>query len=110
MFFNSLQKVPYHYCRKRTEMLYLETLSLSKFEVYRCYLKYCEENGKEPYKFKRFSAIMDEMKIKIFKLRKDQCDLCVAYKNCNVSNEELTQHTKNKNEARQKKMIKIILS
>ena len=104
-FLNALQKVPSHYCRSRTNMVYLETLWLSKCEVYRGYLTYCKEEKvpERPYKFLRFIKIMDELKIKIFKPRKDQCDDCVAHKNGNMPDEEWAQHRQRKDDARKSK-------
>lgn len=102
-FLNSLQKVPSHYCRQSTSMVYLETLWLSKYEVYRAYQEYCIENGGKPFKYKRFRDIMDEMKIQIFKPRKDQCDTCVAHKNGNISDEIYNRHLGNKINAQAEK-------
>jgi hypothetical protein len=104
-FLHLLQKVPSHYCRKRSQMVYLETLWLSKHEVWRAYLQYCkdQEVKEKPYKFLRFSKLMDELMIKIFKPRKDQCDECVAHKNGNVSDEVWDVHRRKKDEARKSK-------
>lgn len=40
-FLNSLQTILLHYCRRLSSKSYLETLWLSKKEVYRAYKKYC---------------------------------------------------------------------
>lgn len=80
-------------------------LWLSKYEVYRAYLKYCEDEKvkEKPYKCMRFNKIMDELKIKIFKPKKDQCDACVAHKSGNMSDDEWAQHCQRKDDTRKNK-------
>ncbi|KAL5246401.1 hypothetical protein ACI65C_013809 [Semiaphis heraclei] len=46
---------------------------------------------------------MKENKVSIFKPRKDQCDLCSAYENFQVSEEEYAMHIALKNSAREEK-------
>ena len=102
-FLNSLQKVPSHYCRQSTSMLYLETLWLSKVEVHRAYVDYCKEKNVQPYEFKKFDEIMNDLNIRIFKPRKDQCDVCVSHTNGNLSDAEWEEHRLKKEECRKVK-------
>lgn len=102
-FLDSLPKVASHYCRKSTTWFYLESLWLSKKEVYRGYLQYCKEQNGQGYKFKRFDMIMEEKNIRIFKPRKDMCDTCIAHNEGNISDKEWTEHITLKDAARAEK-------
>lgn len=79
-FLNSLPKVESHYCRQSSSKVYLESLWISKCNVFREYQKYSTEKNIQQVKFKVFDDVMNEMNISLFKPKKDQCDLCIARK------------------------------
>jgi len=99
---NSLAKMPSHYCRDRTNRLYLEGPFNSFQEVFTCYKKKCSEDQLIPLSKCFFTQYMKENKVSIFKPRKDQCDLCSAYENFQVSEEEYAMHIALKNSARKR--------
>lgn len=101
--FNSLAKMPSHYCRDRTKRLYLEGPFNSFQDVFICYKKKCTEDQLIPLSKCFFTQHMKENKVSIFKPRKYQCDLCSAYENYQVSEEEYAMHIALKNIAREEK-------
>ncbi|XP_060859415.1 uncharacterized protein LOC132936667 [Metopolophium dirhodum] len=78
--FGSLPKMPSHYCRKKSERLYLEGPFNSKQEVYDVYLLKCKEENMKPLSRSFFSRFMTQKKFSIYQPRKDLCDTCSSYK------------------------------
>lgn len=102
-FLNSLPKMPSHYCRKDTKKHYLETDFGSKSNIYRLYLKHCNENTEQALSIYTFWETFEEMNLALFCPKKDQCNVCVAYNVGNFGAEEYRRHTELKDQARQEK-------
>lgn len=96
---NLLNKVPSHYCRSSSNRVYVEDTFESKSHMFRVYTEWCKGNQKQNIGRKLFNQILEEKKISIFKPRKDQCDVCTAKKEGNISEEQYTLHIEKKNEA-----------
>lgn len=103
IWFNTLPKMPSHYCRKRTDKLYLEGPFNSVQEVFNCYKQKCIDDQLLPFSMCFFSQYMKENKLSIFIPKNDQCDLCSSYNNFQVSEEEYAEHMAFKNRAREEK-------
>lgn len=102
-FLNSLPKLPSHYCRKSSSKLYLEPVLHSISDLYQIYVNHEKEHGKDPLTRKVFDAVFKEMNISIYKPKKDQCDMCFAYKAGNLSQNEYDEHQVEKDKAREEK-------
>lgn len=106
MFLDALPKMESHYCRKSTSKQYLEPIFTSHEQLYKEYKKYCKENGideKKTVHRTTFNDVMNDLNIKLFSPKKDQCDTCVAHTAKNVSDEEWNEHIGKKNRARAEK-------
>jgi len=101
--FNTLPKIPSHYCRKRTDRLYLEGSFNSIQEFFYSYKQKCIKDQLLPFSMCFFSQYMKEHKLSIFILKNDQCDLCTSYNNFQISEEEYAEHIAYKNRAREEK-------
>ncbi|XP_047036028.1 uncharacterized protein LOC124641835 [Helicoverpa zea] len=104
-FLNNLPKLESHYCRKTTSKLYLEQIWQSKEQLYREYVKQLLDKGINEYKVsqKIFFQEFDAMNLSLFSPKKDQCDLCCAFKVGNIAEEVYTAHREKKERARQEK-------
>lgn len=104
-FLDKLPKLPSHYCRKSTSKLYLEPIWQSRQGIYREYIKYLSENGKQTFKVSatKFNTLFDEINLALFSPKKDQCDLCCAYTVGNVLEQDYNDHVVKKNAARAEK-------
>lgn len=104
-FFGSLPQLESHYCRKDTEKMYLEPKWKTKAELYRLYLSYIKDEGKEHLKLSicTFHAVFEENNLSLFKPKKDLCDVCCSYTAGNLSQEKYNSHIKRKYEARAQK-------
>lgn len=95
--------MPSHYCRGRTNRLYLEGPLNSLKEVFICYSNKCSEDQILSFSKCYFTQHMKENKFSIYQPRKDQCDKCSAYEQLQVSKEEMAMHIAFKNRARDEK-------
>lgn len=102
-FLDELPKMPSHYCRSSTSKLYLEPTFQSKLELYREYSRYCEVNDQRPFTEKVLMDALKENNIKLYRPRKDQCDICIGHNLGNISDEIFTSHQKRKDLARKSK-------
>lgn len=104
MFFNEMPKVESHYCRASSTKLYLEPNWQSKSELFNFYKDFwCKEKESKPLSIATFYNIFDEMNLSIFAPKKDQCDVCVAYKTKNIPEDVYVSHQLRKKEAREEK-------
>lgn len=69
---DSFPKVPSHWCRKNTKMVYLET-TINKEKMYDLYKQHCLENNKNPIGKTSYKELILEKNIGFYKPRKDQC-------------------------------------
>lgn len=94
-------KVPSHYCRANSSRIYVEESFESFTHMHSVYTSWCQANNNlYAVKRKKFQEILKEYKISIYKPRKDQCDICVSYKQGNISDELYQHHIVKKDEAR----------
>ncbi|XP_008185188.1 uncharacterized protein LOC100161732 isoform X2 [Acyrthosiphon pisum] len=105
--FDSLAKMPSHYCRQKTNKIYLEGPFISKINVYSAYLQKCVEDSVEnPLSRSIFSIIMEKRNLSIFQPRKymiyqDICDKCSSYGVNQVSDDDYQEHMKQKDRAQE---------
>lgn len=96
-----------HYCRKTTQRKYLEA-NLSVVKLYYLYIKWCEEQNKNPVKLSYYRYIFNtEFNYSFHIPKKDRCLKCEDYKikkadNLLTDEEQIAfdQHTKTKNDMR----------
>lgn len=99
-FLSDLPKLPSHYCRASTSSLYLEPTFQSKTDLYREYLNYCSAKHVDPVSLTILKEELKKQNLKIFRPRKDQCDLCISHKLGHVDDVKFQTHQRNKTEAR----------
>jgi hypothetical protein len=63
----------------------VQTLS----HTHEVYKQWCEETKVPAVQRKAFSEVLHKNKISIFKPRKDQCDMCVSFKEANVQKKNI---------------------
>lgn len=104
-FFDSLAKLPSHYCRKSTNKVYLEPVfgSDTIAAVYRAYKEACTNNDRVPLSRFTFGRISKGMNLGFQLPKKDKCDLCCSYEAGNLSKEEYDAHQAKKEDARKHK-------
>lgn len=101
--FNSLAKMPSHYCRKNTERLYIEGPFKDIQDIYNVYKKKSNDSGLVCFSKTFFRNYMKERKLSIYSPHKDQCDLCCFYQVGNVGENDYALHIASKNRAREEK-------
>lgn len=99
--FSSLPKMPSHYCRQKTNRLYLEGPFFNKQQVFKAYKQKCNHDNLVPLSICYFYNFMREKKLSIFIPRKDKCDLCSSYEIGNVDDNTMAEHLAFKNRARE---------
>ncbi|ESO93016.1 hypothetical protein LOTGIDRAFT_162041 [Lottia gigantea] len=103
-FLQSLCKLPSHYCRSSTSKSYLEPIFVSFEDLYRIYKDHCLSNaGTAPCK-KAFHSVFDELNSALFRPKKDQCDVCCAFENQNLTKDVSDNHIQRKADARLSKV------
>lgn len=104
-FFDSLPKMPSHYCRKDSTKLYLEQFFQTKQELYREYKNYCDENGFSNLILSNpvFDQTFSELNLALYQPKKDRCDICCGFETKNISEIEYQKHLEKKERARQEK-------
>lgn len=86
---NSIPRIPSHYCRAQTKKEYIEG-GKSVADLYRDYKDLCQENNKPYANYLMYYTIFNqEFNIAFYSPKKDECELCLAYKN--ASQEEKNQ-------------------
>lgn len=86
--------------------MYVENTFRSIADMHRVYSEHVKsmQTDEKPVSRKVFNEIMQEMNIAIHSPRKDQCDLCCAWKTGNLHQLEYDVHIEKKNEAREAKI------
>lgn len=72
-FFGSLPHLESHYCRKYTENMYLEPKWKNKADLYKLYLSYIKDEGKEHLKLSictSFHSVFEENNLSLFQPKK----------------------------------------
>ena len=102
-FICKIDKVPSHYCRKSSNKQYLWPGDFASFaDVHHKYKAWLKEKfpSEQPVSMTTLKVILKAKNIDIFQPRKDQCDLCVGYRQGNVGEEKYRHHLLVKDEAR----------
>jgi len=105
--FDSLAKMPSHYCSQTTNRIYLEGPFISKMKVYSAYLQKCVEDAIEnPLSKSIFSIFMEKRNLSIFQSKKcliyqDICGKCSSYGVNQVSDDDCQEHMKQKDRAQE---------
>jgi len=99
----SLPKMPSHYCRARSNRLYLEGPFESKQEVYDLYVKHCAEENVRPLSKSYIFEFLKEKNFFIFHPRKDQYDTCTSFKMKQINEKEYENHKNMKDRAQDEK-------
>lgn len=102
-FLDELPKMPSHYCRKRTDQLYIQPDISSKRQLFELYTDYARSRNIKPLSIATFSNTLTIKKISIFKPKKDLCETCNGYKLGHISKNAYEEHISKKNEARMEK-------
>ncbi|CAG4947057.1 unnamed protein product [Parnassius apollo] len=80
---NSFQPVESHYTRKDTNKVYLADLNFCT--MFKLYQTWAEENSivERVHTARQYRHIVNmEINIAFYIPKKDQCDVCIAFKNC----------------------------
>lgn len=103
-FLSSLPSMESHYCRAHTNKKYLEPLWKSKQELYKFYANdWCKQENEKPLSLAKFLQTFESKNLSLFRPKKDECDICVAFRAKNVSEAEYNLHQERKEEARKEK-------
>lgn len=105
-FLAAVPKVPSHYCRQSTSRVYVDVDYKSWMNLYVTFEQFFIDNRippKEKPTYKCFLNVVHEQNLGIYQPKKDQCDLCYAYKNKNIQEEEYQTHIRSKDRARKEK-------
>ncbi|KAK5643905.1 hypothetical protein RI129_007750 [Pyrocoelia pectoralis] len=110
-FFDSLPKLPSHYCRRDTLKLYLEYSFQTMNQLYGVYTdNFCREKSLVPLGRNVFVKTFKENNLALYTPKKDQCNLCFSFKYGNITEEEHKVHIERKENARQSKVDDKILA
>ena len=104
-FLESLPKLPSHYCRKDSTKLYLETSIESKIQLYKLFQRFCDTKGVKHVSRQVLYHTAKVMNIGIFKLRKDQCNTCLAFQFGECLQPEYDAHIRRKIEGQNEKTM-----
>lgn len=103
-FLDELPKLPSHYCRQRTSLLYLQPDIISKQQLYKFYKEECRSKNVKSLSIATFSNTLTLKKISLFKPKKDLCETCNGFKMGHVSEEIYNEHTQKKKKLGLKKI------
>lgn len=104
-YFEQLEKMESHYCRKGTSKIYISAAFNSKADVYRDYLNYCTKKQVSSVSIFTFSTFFEQQNNSIFAPRKDQCDTCTSFKAKQISEEKYNTHILSKQRAQNEKNL-----
>ncbi|XP_050518028.1 uncharacterized protein LOC126892515 [Diabrotica virgifera virgifera] len=102
-FFKNIPTLPSHYNRKNSRKLFIEPYYRNKTELYNSYKIWCSNNNEESASRHTFDKIFKDSNLSIYTLKKDMCDICVSYKEGNISDEKYKDHIQRKSRARAEK-------
>ncbi|XP_072375150.1 uncharacterized protein [Diabrotica undecimpunctata] len=81
---NSIPRIDSHYCRSHTSKQYIEG-NKTLADLHRDYLKSCEEKQRPAANYHMYRKIFEEeFNIAFYIPKKDQCDLCLQFKNSSI--------------------------
>ena len=98
-FIKCFPTMPSHYCRKDSKLMYLEPgLSLSR--MYGLYKAEVDHQKRRCVGRKVFDAVFHELDLAFYNPRKDQCDICLQFKEGKVDQLHYEEHLAEKERAR----------
>ena len=100
---DALPKLPSHYCRAKSDKLYLEPVFNTNTDLYKEYKLFCAEENLPVASLTTLKSVFKQMKLSYYSPKKDQCDMCVSYKAGNVTLLKYEQHLQRKEDAREEK-------
>lgn len=107
-FFDSLPKLPAHYCRRDTSKLYIEPIFGNRMsDVYAEYVKQCanEVVPIKPLSTYTFYRLAENQNLAFQIPKKDRCDTCVAHDAGLINEIDYNEHVRLKERARQEKTL-----
>lgn len=103
-FLESLPKVESHYCRATSNKLYVEPTWTSKRQLYDTYSEdWCQERKTIPLSTCTFYKSFEDLNLALYRPKKDQCDICRAYKLGQLEQSKYDAHIGRKEKARKEK-------
>ncbi|ESO87064.1 hypothetical protein LOTGIDRAFT_154553 [Lottia gigantea] len=90
--------------RSSTSKSYLEPIFVSFEDLYRIYKDHCLSNAGTALCKKAFHSVFDELNLALFRPKKDQCDVCCAFENQNLTKDVYDNHIQRKADARLSKV------
>lgn len=102
-YFQKLEKMESHYCRKDSSKIYIAATFKTKAEIYRDYKTKCLEKKVHYVSIFTFSKYFAEQNFALFMPRKDECNLCVGFKTKQITAEEYNEHISRKQLAQEEK-------
>lgn len=102
-YFDKLDKMRSHYCRKDSTKLYIAASFRTKADIYKDYCNYCSQKEVQAVSIFTFSKMFEEENLALYMPRKDQCDICVGYKANQITADDFNVHIFNKNRAQYEK-------
>ncbi len=103
-FLQDLPKVPSHYCRSTTSKQYLEPVFQSMADLYAVYCHAAAEKNVTPLSRQVFTDEFKHLNLGLYHPKKDQCNICCAFKTGNLPDDEWQHHLLQKEEARAEKL------
>ncbi|RXN16693.1 interferon-inducible GTPase 5-like protein [Labeo rohita] len=103
-FLQDLPKVPSHYCRSTTSKQYLEPVFQSMADLYAVYCRAAAEKNATPLSRQVFTDEFKRLNLGLYHPKKDQCNICCAFKTGNLPDDEWQHHLLQKEEARAEKL------
>lgn len=104
-YFDQLEKMESHYCRKNTNKLYIGAAFRTKADVYKDYCNYCSQNEVQAVSIFTFYKMFEKENLALYMPRKDQCDICVGFKCNQITVGDFDVHILNKNRAQHEKNL-----
>lgn len=103
-FLQDLPKVPPRYCRSTTSKQYLEPVFQSMVDLHAVYCRAAAEKNVTPLSRQVFADDFKRLNLGIYHTKKDQCNICCAFKAGNLPDEEWQHHLLQKEEAQTEKL------
>lgn len=102
-YFENLDKMESHYCRKDSSKVYIATTFKTKADIYKDYKSKCLDNQVRPVSISTFKHVFAEQNLALYMPRKDECDTCVGFKAKQVAADEYNTHIFKKERAQLEK-------
>ncbi|CAD0196001.1 unnamed protein product [Chrysodeixis includens] len=95
---NSIPRIESHYCRSQSKREYIEG-GLTLAALHRDYVENCVSENKQYVSYQiYYNIFMNEFNISFWQPKKDQCEECTAFKNCEDKSTLEEKHQEHLNE------------